>query len=256
MPSLAFTLNVLLLFCLLSVNAQDSLYNTQPTDSSLQDSLVDSLDTQTPLSDKEQKQMQIQQMDLMRKEQRSNPAPSDLIYYKQREIQKEIQKDSTLKIDPSRLIEVEQMGESIWYEFVIFYILKLVNDTPYGESYKISVPLVSKLHKKEVVKTCEIPTKETYYSLTIYPYYTESEMQASIKKQTQQVLYNFLQKYKHNVLECLMQHGAYIDDMNTAINLESRTKTLANVRSYLIVRFSGGILTLKILEMQANAHQK
>ncbi|STQ86194.1 hypothetical protein LS73_000100 [Helicobacter muridarum] len=190
------------------------------------------------------------QIDFIRREYKGNPAASDLIYYKQNKAQEEIQKDTLLNIEPSREPEIEQVASSMLYEFTVLYTFKIVNDVPYGESYKISVPLVSKANNKHIAKTCEISTKETYYSLMLYPYYTPSQSQASIKKQTQYKLYDFLQEYKSDVIVCLMQHSTLIDDVNLNINLQSNTKTLASVKAHLFVSFNGGILTLNILEIK------
>ena len=79
-------------------------------------------------------------------------------------------------------------------------------------------------------------------------------MQASVRKQTQYLLYNLLQEYKAEVLECLMLNQAHLDDMNTALNLESRTKTITSVRSYVLVDFHGGILTLQVFNPPNRKH--
>ncbi len=218
----------------------DSIYNSQPHDS---------LEQEVPLpKDPSILQMQEQQMDLMRKEYRGNPSKQDLIHYKQEEIKKQIQKDSTLKIKPEHTEDKEIIGVTNQYEFIINYIFKLVDDMPYGENYGIAVPIHSLyLHKRQkIAKVCEINTKETYLTLINYPHYTKTEMNASIRKQTQYLLYNLLQEYKTEVLECLILNQAHLDDLNTAINLEARTKTITSVRSYVLVDFHGGILTIKV----------
>lgn len=220
--------------------AQNNIYNSEPTDSLPKD--IPLPKDNTPL------QMQEQQLDLMKKEFRGNPAPSDLIYYKQHQNQKEIQKDSTLTIKPEHTSQTDDILMAQPYEFIITYIFKLVNDVPYGEQYKISTPLVSLqlVSKRTPQKTCTINTKEKHLSITHYDSYTKAEMQASIKKQTQYLLYNLLQEYQSDVLECLILNQAHLDDMNTTINLESRTNTITKVKSYLLVSFEGGILTLQV----------
>ncbi|RDU73162.1 hypothetical protein CQA66_02780 [Helicobacter aurati] len=238
MPYLAF---YLIFLCLLQAS-ETSLYDTQPADSVQYNAQVPN----------EIQQTSPEQIQWIRKEYKGNPAQSDMLYYQQREAQKAIQKDSSLQIPAERTPEIEQIAESPWHEFVVSYVFKLVNDAPYGESYKIAVPLVSKAHGKQIAKACEIPTKETYYSLTLYPFYTESQTKASIKKQTQHKLYDFLREYKNDVLLCLIQHNAMIDDTSLTINLESRTKTIASLRAHLLARFSGGVLMLNILEMREN----
>lgn len=192
--------------------------------------------------------MQQNQIDLIKKEFRANPAPYDTIYYKQRENQKQIQKDSTLKIKPDSTPEIEEISETNSHEFIINYTLKLIDDVPYGEKYNISTPLnpLQLYSHYTHVKTCEITTKEKFIHIKYYPHYTKMEMQASIRKQTQYLLYNLLQKYKADVLECLMLQETYLDDRNTTINLESRTHTITKVRSYILVNFNSGILTLEI----------
>ncbi len=218
----------------------NSLYDSNP---------ADSIQKNIPLpKDPSTLQMQEEQIDLMKKEYRGNPSKSDLIYYQQEETKKKIQKDSTLKIKPEHIKEEEIIGETSQHEFIINYIFKLVDDIPYGENYRISTPLNPLyLNKRQnISKTCEINTKDKYLTLINYPYYTKTEMKASIRKQIQYLLYNLLQEYKTEVLECLMLNQAHLDDINTAINLEARTRTIANIRSYLLVDFHGGILTLEV----------
>ena len=229
-----------------TLNTQDSIYNSLPADSLKE--------TQLP-KDPSLLKMQQDQMDLMRKEYRGNPAETDLIYYKQREAQKEIQKDSTLKIKPEYGIDEDSIATTEQYEFIMQYFFKIIDEIPYGEDYKISVPLHSlRLNQKNPAKTCEINTKEHSLTLTHYNHYTKAEMQASVRKQTQYLLYNLLQEYKAEVLECLMLNQAHLDDMNTALNLESRTKTLTKVRSYVLVDFHGGILTLQVFNPPNRKH--
>ena len=189
-----------------------------------------------------------EQIDLIRRESKDNPAATDRIYYKQKAIQEEIQRDPTLRIDPSREGALEDFGESEWYDFSISYVLKLVNETPHGEAYKIAIPMVPK-RGATTAKECEIQTSKNYYSLMRYPHYTEAQTRHSLKKQTQILLYKLLEEYKGEVLLCLMQHSAHIDDRSMTINLESRTKTLAKVKAYLLANFNGGILTLRILDL-------
>lgn len=92
------------------LNTQDSIYNSLPADSLKE--------TQLP-KDPSLLKMQQDQMDLMRKEYRGNPAETDLIYYKQREAQKEIQKDSTLKIKPEYGIDEDSIATTEQYEFIM-----------------------------------------------------------------------------------------------------------------------------------------
>ncbi len=217
----------------------DTLYHSMPADSTKEITLPKDPDTL---------QMQQEQIDLMRKEFHGNRAPSDLLYYKQDEIQKQIQKDSTLKIKPEHTTQTDIIGTTAKYEFIMQYFFKIVNEIPYGEDYKISIPLhtLGLEHKGTPARTCTINTKQHSLALTLYNHYTKVEMQASIRKQTQYLLYNLLQEYKTEVLECLMLNQAYLDDMNTALNLQSHTKTITSVRSYVLVDFHGGILTLQV----------
>ncbi|TLD98310.1 hypothetical protein LS80_005200 [Helicobacter trogontum] len=229
------------------LNTQDSLYNSLPTDSI----------KEAPLpKDPSLLQMQQDQMDLMRKEFHGNPAQTDLIYYKQNEAQKEIQKDSTLKIKPEYSTYQDSIAQTEQHEFIMQYFFKIVDEIPYGEDYKISVPLhmLGLQRMKTPSRTCEINTKEHSLPITHYNHYTKAEMQASIRKQTQYLLYNLLQEYKAEVLECLMLNQAYLDDTNTALNLESRTKTITSVRSYVLVDFHGGILTLQVFNPPNKKH--
>ena len=219
--------------------ATTSLYDSKPTDSTQQIILP---------KDPSELQMQQDQMDLMRKEFHGNPAPSDLIYYKQEEIKKQIQKDSTLKINPDIGKQTDIIGATEQYEFIVQYFFKIVDEIPYGEDYKISTPLHSLRLKQNNMpaRTCMIQTKEHSLLLTLYNHYTKAEMQASIRKQTQYLLYNLLQQYQSEVVECLMLNQAHLDDINTALNLQSSTKTITSVRSYVLVDFHGGILTLQV----------
>lgn len=226
------------------LHVADSLYDSKPTDS-----------TQQLILPKEPSELQMQQdqMYLMRKEFHGNPASSDLIYYKQNMIKKQIQKDSTLKIKPDISEQTDIIGVTEQYEFIVQYFFKIVDEIPYGEDYKISIPLHSLRLKQNSMpaRTCAIKTTEQSLSLTLYNHYTKAEMRASIRKQTQYLLYNLLQKYKAEVIECLMLNQAHLDDMNTALNLQSRTKTITSVRSYVLVDFHGSILTLQVFNPPA-----
>ncbi|RDU67686.1 hypothetical protein CQA53_01420 [Helicobacter didelphidarum] len=220
--------------------AQSDIFYSIPTDS---------VPNEVPLQKENTiREMQEQQMDIMKKEYRGNPANSDIVNYKHNEIQKQINKDVMLRINPDTAPEIEEMSETQPYEFIIKYDFKLVNDVPYGEKYAISTPLntLGLSNRSISTKVCELNLKEKFFTIKHYPHYTKTEMQASIKKQIRYLLYNFLQEYKTEVLECLMLHQTYLDDRNTTINLESRTKTITKVHSYVLVDFNGGILRLKV----------
>ena len=79
------------------------IYNSLPADSLKE--------TQLP-KDPSLLKMQQDQMDLMRKKKDivAIPQQTDLIYYKQREAQKDIQKDSTLKIKPEYGIDKDSIA--------------------------------------------------------------------------------------------------------------------------------------------------
>lgn len=219
------------------VRVADSLYDSKP----------DFISKETTLQkDKTELQMMQEQTDLMRKEFHGNPAKSDIIYHKQEIIKQQIQNDSTLKINPEISEQPDIIGVTQQYEFVVQYVLKIVDEIPYGEEYKISIPLHSLNLKKSPTRTCQVQTKEHYLTLTLYNHYTQAEMKSSIRKQTQYLLYNLLRKYQAEVVECIMLNQVHLDDMNTAINSQSRTKTITSVHSYMLVDFHGGILTLQI----------
>lgn len=220
-------------------NTQDSLYNSLPTDN-LKEIILP--------KDKTEIQMKQEQIDLMRKEFHGNPAKNDIIYQKQEIIKNQIQKDSTLKIEPEVSEQTDIIGATEQYEFIVQYFFKIVDEIPYGEDYKISIPLHSLNLKKNSLpsRTCEIQTKEHSLTLTLYNHYTQAEMKSSIRKQTQYLLYNLLKQYQSEVVECIMLNQAHLDDINTTLNLQSQTKTIASARSYVLVDFHGGILTLEV----------
>lgn len=224
-------------------NTTDSLYDTAPADSLPPETSLPKQDSDT--------KMHQDQLWLMKKEYKGNPANTDRIYYRQNENIKEINKDSTLKISPSTKPEIEVMSETPQYEFIINYAFKIVDEIPYGETYRISTPLNAlnlRATKYELSKTCELNLKEKSFEVLLYPHYTQTQTNASLKKQMQFLLYNFLQDYKGEVLECLILNEARLDSMDTTINLESRTKTLTHVKSYMLVDFSGGILKLEVFK--------
>lgn len=226
----------------------DSLYNSKSVDSTKQIIIP---------KEPSELQMQQEQIDLMRKEFHGNPAPSDLIYYKQDMIKRQIQRDSTLKINPDISEQTDIIGETEQYEFIIQYFFKIVDEIPYGEDYKLSIPLHTLGLKQNMpARTCTINLKEHSLLIKIYNHYTKAEMQASIRKQTQYLLYNLLKQYQAEVIECLMLNQTHLDDINTALNLQSRTKTITSLRSYVLVDFHGGILTLQVFNPPIKNNRK
>lgn len=226
------------------IESNENIYNTQPADSIPQDVPLPSLDSES--------KMQQDQLGYIKKEYRGNPASSDITRYRQEQNIKEISKDSKLKIAPSTEAQSEVMSETPQYEFIINYAFKIVDEVPYGEQYKISTPLnalnLANAQKYTLSKTCELNVKEKSFEVLLYPHYTQTQTRASLKKQMQFLLYNFLQNYKGEVLECLILDEARLDSMDTTINLESRTKSLTYVKSYMLVDFSGGILKLEVFK--------
>lgn len=153
-----------------------------------------------------------------------------------------------LDVDREEYIEQESVIEPL--EFIINYKFKLENDIPYGEKYGISIPIntlnLAGHHNR--VNSCQIDVAEKYVNIKHFSHYTQAESRAYSKKQYQYLLYNLLQEYKSDVLECLMLHESRIDDINLSINSESRTNTLVTLKAYVLVGFDSGVLNLDLYE--------
>lgn len=143
-------------------------------------------------------------------------------------------------------VEVLKIDSTNYHEFIISYIMKIENLVPIGDKFSISSPTKSLKKKYNFSKTCEIDTNIQDLNLSLDEKLSQQESKKSIRMQTTWELYKMLEKYKTDILECLLQNKVLIDDNATSIDMMNHSKTILKVQNLIEVKFEDSVLTLNI----------